>query len=96
MEPAIVKAKVAALLPTVYSRHMSTAIYAILDDLRHLPSADVKAAAEYIHHLRENHQERANQAIRDTAGALAGPDGDGFEESIKEFDHIDQEDHGTW
>ncbi len=75
---------------------MSTVIYSILDDLRHLPSADVAAAAEYIHRLRENHHERGSQAIRETAGALSGPDDDGFEEAMNDFNRIDDEDHGTW
>jgi hypothetical protein len=74
---------------------MSTAIYSILEDLRHLPSADVSAAAEYVHQLRENRRERRSRMIEKTSGSLSGSDGDSFEAATQECEHLDQG-HESW
>lgn len=74
---------------------MSTAIYSILDDLRHLPSQDVMDAARYIHQLREARRLTRAQAIADTSGSLSGPVGEAFETALQECERID-EDHATW
>ncbi len=74
---------------------MSTAIYSILDDLRHLPSRDVMAAARYVHQLREARRQRRLQVIAETAGSLSGPEGAAFEAAINDCERMD-EDHGSW
>ncbi len=74
---------------------MSAAIYNILEDLRHLPGADVSAAARFIHELREKRSHQRSKMIAETSGSLSGPDGDAFEAAIKDCDHIDEA-HASW
>jgi hypothetical protein len=74
---------------------MSAAIYSILEDLRHLPSAEVSAAARYIHELRENRRSRRSKVIAETAGSLSGPEGEAFEAAIQDCERIDAG-HASW
>lgn|GEM_PF-5373625 len=74
---------------------MSAVIYSILDDLRHLPSAEVSAVARYIHGLRENRHASRAKVIDETSGSLSGPDFESFEAAIRDCEQIDAG-HASW
>ncbi len=62
---------------------MST-LEAIVEDLRSLPPPKLKAAANYIHRLRETTREEQLAILHETAGGWSGPDGETIERAIEE------------
>lgn len=63
---------------------------AVVEDLKELSEEDLKAAAFYIHRLKEKGWKTLRlEALDALAGSLAGPEGDAFERAISECDPAD-------
>lgn len=89
---AATKRSLAPIGTRIYHGNMMTILESIVRDLRELPAPKLVEVSNYIHalHPSTDNAKRRRDAIRGTAGCMAGEDGEDFERAVRETaDRID-------
>ena len=61
-----------------------TVIESILKDLETLPASKLVEVARYVRALTSARRDQRLAALKETAGCMAGPDGEAFEQAVRE------------
>jgi hypothetical protein len=71
-----------------------TVIESILADLETLPASKLVEVARFVRPLAPARRDQRLAALKETAGCIAGPDGDASEQAVRE--EGDRIDAGPW